>query len=71
MKYLQYIKECTSQRGSGLSEQEVVPLLKDSVLLLTNKGPKLVTEVKVHFSSEYATQPDIVQMFPGEFVSLC
>lgn len=66
-KYLQYIKDCLSQRGSGgINEKEVMALLKDTAMLLTNQGPKLITEMNIHFDSAYGSQPDIVQMFPGQ-----
>ena len=65
VQYLQYVKDHAGQRGSGVNEMEVVSLLKDVVVLVTNKGSQLVSESSVHFSPEYGNQPNIVEMFPG------
>ena len=59
------MKDHAGQRGSGVNEMEVVSLLKDVVVLVTNKGSQLVSGSSVHFSPEYGNQPNIVEMFPG------
>ena len=53
------------QPGCVIKEAEVVHLLKDCVVLITNQGPKLPSEEIVHFSSAYLPDPDLKKLFPG------
>lgn len=53
------------QPGSGIKETEVIHLLKDSVVLITNQGPMLPSKETVHFSSSYLPDPDLEKLFPG------
>ena len=63
--FLVYGKECMEQPGSGIKEAEIVHLLKDSVVLVTNKGPKLPSKEIIHFSSSFLPEPDLQKLFPG------
>ena len=63
--YLVYIKDCSEQPGYGIKEAEVIHLLKDSVVLITNQGPKLPSKETIHFSSSYLPDPDFENLFPG------
>lgn len=63
--FLIYIKECMEQPGSGIKETEIVHLLKDSVVLVTNQGPKLPSKEIIHFSSSFLPDPDLQKLFPG------
>ena len=64
--FLVYIKECMEQQGSGVKETEVIHLLKDCVVLVTNQGRKLPSREVIHFSSPYLPDPDLEKMFPGK-----
>lgn len=48
-----------------MKEREIIHLLKDSVVLVTNKGPKLPSKEIIHFSSSYLPDPDLEKLFPG------
>ena len=63
--FLVYIKECIEQPRSGITEVEIVHLLKDSVVVVTNQGPKLPSKDVVHYSSSYLPDPDLEKLFPG------
>ena len=63
--FLVYIKECIEQPGSGIKESEVVHLLKDTIVLVTNKGRVLPSKEVIHFSSSYLPSPDLEKVFPG------
>lgn len=53
------------QPRSGITEAEIVHLLKDSVVVVTNQGPKLPSKDVVHYSSSYIPDPDLEKLFPG------
>ena len=62
--YLMYIKENIGQLG--VSEAEMVHLLRDCVVIVTAKhGPKQPSKDVIHFSSEYNCKDDLLSMFPG------
>lgn len=63
--YLVYIKEKMVERGSGVSETEMVRLLKECVVIVTNHGPRQPCREVVHFSSAYRCEDDLQTMFPG------
>ena len=63
--YLVYIKEKMAERGSGVSETEMVRLLKDCVVLVTKHGSKQPSREVIHFSSAYKHEDDLVTKFPG------
>lgn len=63
--YLQYIKDCLGRPGSGINEKEIILLVKNSVILATNDGLKSPSAEVIHFSSEYACHPDLLDLFPG------
>lgn len=65
--YLVYIKEKMAERGSGVSEAEMVRLLKDCVVLVTNHGSKQPSREVIHFSSAYKPEDDLVTNFPGTY----
>ena len=53
------------QPGTGIKEAEVIHLLKDCVVLVTNKGGKLPSKEVIHFSSAFLPSPNLEQLFPG------
>ncbi len=59
------MKDCIERRGSGVTERDVLHVLKDVAVVSTNKGKMLVKDEVIHFSSGYSCRPDIVEMFPG------
>lgn len=63
--FLVYVKVCMEQLGSGIKEAEIVHLLKNSVVLVTNKGPKQPSKEIIHFSSSFLPDPDLQTLFPG------
>ena len=63
--YLVYIKEKMAERGSGVSETEMIRLLKDCVVVVTNQGSKQPCKEVVHFSSAYRCEDDLQTKFPG------
>ena len=68
--YLMYIKENIGQLG--VSEAEMVHLLRDCVVIVTAKhGPKQPSKDVIHFSSEYNCKDDLLSMFPGVCVCMC
>lgn len=54
-----------TERGSGVSEAEMVRLLKDCVVLVTKHGSKQPSKEVIHFSSAYKPEDDLVTKFPG------
>ena len=54
-----------AERGSGVFEAEMVRLLKDCVVLVTNHGSKQPCREVIHFSSAYKPEDDLVTKFPG------
>ena len=53
-------------RGSGVSEAEVVSLLKDCIAVVTKKhGARQPSKEVVHFSSQFQPADDLEKMFPG------
>ena len=71
MRYLQYFKEFSGRRDSGISENEFIPMLKKCVVLVTNDGLKTPDTEVIHFSSNYFTSGEnLVGMFPGKVWSV-
>jgi len=67
VRYLQYFKEFSGRRDSGINESEVIPVLKKCVVLVTNDGLKTPDTEVIHFSSKYFTSgKGLVEMFPGK-----
>ena len=50
-----------------MTESEIVQLLKDNVILVTNKGLKAPSKEVIHFSSQFRCDPDLQALFPGVF----
>ena len=63
--YLIYIKECIDQKGADVTERDMIRLLKDCVVVVTNHGPKHPSKDVVHFSKHYKCDPDLQSNFPG------
>lgn len=63
--YLCYIKDCLQDRSSGVTEAEIVQLLREHVVLVTNQGIKSPSKEVIHFSSQYKCEPDLQGFFPG------
>ena len=64
--YLVYIKDSLGMQGSGVTEAEVIPLLRDCVALATKKhGARQPAKEVLHFSSQFQPSYDFENLFPG------
>lgn len=64
--YLVYIKDSIGMQGSGVTENEMVSLLKDCVALATKKhGARQPSKEVLHFSSQFQPSYDFEKLFPG------
>ena len=53
---------------SGITEAEIVPLLRDCVALATKKhGPMQPANETLHFSSQFQPTYDLEKLFPGMY----
>jgi hypothetical protein len=63
--YLVYIKDSLGAQGSGVTEQEIVSLLRDCVALVTRKhGVVQPAKEVLHFSSQFQPSYDLEKLFP-------
>ena len=64
--YLVYIKDSLGMQGSGVTEAEVIPLIRDCVALATKKhGSRQPAKEVLHFSSQFRPNYDFEILFPG------
>lgn len=64
--YLVYIKDSIGMQGSGVTETEMVSLLKDCVALATKRhGARQPAKEVLHFSSQFQPSYDFEKLFPG------
>ena len=64
--YLVYIKDSLGVQGSGVTEQEIVSLLRDCVALVTRKhGVVQPAKEVLHFASQFQPSYDLEKLFPG------
>ena len=63
ISYLAYIKYAIDK--GVVAQGQMVADLKESLILVTNKGLKLPSKQPVHFSSVYKPQWDLEAEFPG------
>ena len=64
--YLVYIKDNLGMQGSGVTEGEIVPLMRDCIALATKKhGPQQPAKEVLHFSTQFHHSYDFENLFPG------
>lgn len=70
--YLVYIKDSIGMQGSGVTETEMVSLLKDCVALATKRhGARQPAKEVLHFSSQFQPSYDFEKLFPGNWNQNC
>ena len=63
-----YIKDSLGVQGSGVTEAEIVSLLRDCVALATKKhGVLQPAREVIHFSSQFQPSYDLEKLFPGMY----
>ena len=64
--YMVYVKDSLGVQGSGVTEGEIVSLLRDCVALVTKKhGAIQPAKDVLHFSSQFQPTYDLEKLFPG------